>query len=88
MPFGAKAVLNATSSTADFSVSITGASGKFIPTLFKFIYENMDNFGGSYVESENYATQDTTAYAYQEAPAQDVPATEAAPAAYDYDYVK
>ena len=88
MPFGAKAVLNATSSTADFSVSITGASGKFIPTLFKFIYENMDNFGGSYVESENYATQDTTAYAYEEAPAQDVPAAEAAPAAYDYDYVK
>lgn len=86
MPFGAKAVLNATSSTADFSVSITGASGKFIPTLFKFIYENMDNFGGSYVESENYATQDTTtAYAYEEAP---VPAAEAAPAAYDYDYVK
>ena len=78
MPFGAKAVLNATSSTADFSVSITGASGKFIPTLFKFIYENMDNFGGSYVESENYATQDTTAYAYEEA----------APAAPDYDYVK
>ena len=86
MPFGAKAVLNGTSSTADLSVSITGASGKLIPTLFKFIYENMDNFGGSYVESENYATQDTTtAYAYEEAP---VPAAEAAPAAYDYDYVK
>lgn len=86
MPFGAKAVLNGTSSTADLSVSITGASGKLIPTLFKFIYENMDNFGSSYAESESYATQDTTAYAYEE-PAPEAPA-EAAPAAYDYDYVK
>lgn len=86
MPFGAKAVLNGTSSTADLSVSITGASGKLIPTLFKFVYENMDNFGGGYAESESYATQDTTAYAYEE-PAPEAPA-EAAPAAYDYDYVK
>ena len=85
MPFGAKAVLNGTSSTADLSVSITGASGKLIPTLFKFIYENMDNFGGSYVESEYYCAQATIAYAYEEV-APEAPV--AAAPVDDYDYVK
>lgn len=88
MPFGAKAVLNATSSTADFSVSITGPSGKFIPTLFKFVYENVDNIGIGFAARDNISVQenDSTMAAYDyayDAPAE-APA-EAAPAA-DYDY--
>lgn len=85
MPFGGKAVLNATSSTADLSVSITGASGKLIPTLFKFLYENKIGFGKMDYES-SYDVPDSTAYAYEE-PAPVAPA-EAAPAEYDYDYVQ
>lgn len=64
MPFGFNAQLSGTTSAASFSASLTGVSGKFIPTLFKFFYENMGNIssmGSTSAYDNDYAYADSVA---------------------------
>ena len=69
MPFGAKALATATASEANVSVSLTGVSGKLIPVLMKFIYDNQDFGNRVEAQADAYAydvaaTDSTVAYAY------------------------
>ncbi len=63
MPFGFEIQGVSTKSTGTASVKLTGVEGKFIPTLFKFIYKNMGSVMGSsdYADYSDYEYADSVA---------------------------